>query len=170
MRQPTIELIARDEGATTALGAALAATLPAEVGLQLTLGGELGAGKTTLARGLLAALGVTGPVRSPTYTLVEPYELGNRTVHHLDLYRLEGAEELEALGARDLLAEGSLLVVEWPERAGGYLGAADIACHIEYEGRGRRIRLTAGTPAGDRWLQALRAELEGPESGSLSMA
>ncbi len=103
----------RDGGA----GQALARSLQALSGpCVLTLSGELGAGKTTLTRGLLRALGERGAVRSPTYTLIETYALGGRQVHHLDLYRLRDAAEVEGLGLRDLLTAGALLIVEWPER------------------------------------------------------
>jgi tRNA threonylcarbamoyl adenosine modification protein YjeE len=103
-----------DAAATGRLGAALARAL-GEGGAVLYLSGELGAGKTTLARALLQALGYAGHVRSPTYTLVEPYELQGRRVFHLDLYRLAAAEELEYLGLRDLDPAQDLILVEWPE-------------------------------------------------------
>ena len=150
-----MELKLPDEAATTAAGAALAHCLPevATRSLLLGLSGELGSGKTTLSRGLLRALGVTGTVRSPTFTLVEPYETSRAAVHHLDLYRLAaGPQELEALGYRELRAEPGLVIVEWPERAGALLGIPDVAGTLELEGRGRRLILEAGTPAGRQWL------------------
>lgn len=135
-----------------ALGAALARGFaPGIVYLQ----GELGTGKTTLARGLLRALGHAGKVRSPTYTLVEPYQVGPGTVYHLDLYRLGSPEELEWLGLRDMLAEPALLLVEWPERGAGALPPADLEIHIGYAGEGRVVTLNAATPAGERLLAAL---------------
>jgi len=154
-----MELILPDEAATTAAGAALARSLPAEIGRQsllLNLSGELGSGKTTLARGLLRALGVVGTIRSPTFTLVEPYETKRGVVYHLDLYRLDaGTQELEALGYRDLRAEPGLVIVEWPERAGALLGIPDVAGTLELEGPGRRLVLEAGAPVGRHWLEAL---------------
>ncbi|MEX1995120.1 MAG: tRNA (adenosine(37)-N6)-threonylcarbamoyltransferase complex ATPase subunit type 1 TsaE [Steroidobacteraceae bacterium] len=148
-----------DEAATTRVGAALARCLPAEMARQsllLSLSGELGSGKTTLARGLLRALGATGTIRSPTFTLVEPYETAHGVVYHLDLYRLAaGTQELEALGYRDLRAEPGLVIVEWPERAGARLGILDLAGTLELAGTGRRLMLEAGTPAGRQWLEAL---------------
>jgi len=148
-----------DEAATTAAGAALARCLTAGIARQsllLNLSGELGSGKTTLARGLLRALGVTGTIRSPTFTLVEPYETDLGAVHHLDLYRLAaGSQELEAIGYRDLRAQPGLVIVEWPERALAALGAPDVAGLLELEPPGRRLKLEAGTPAGRQWLEAL---------------
>jgi tRNA threonylcarbamoyladenosine biosynthesis protein TsaE len=119
------------------------------------LHGELGTGKTTLARGLLRGLGHQGKVRSPTYTLVEPYQLAAGTVYHLDLYRLGSAEELEWLGLRDMLGEQALLLVEWPERGAGVLPAADLEIHIDYAGEGRMVTLKAATGAGRRLLAGL---------------
>ena len=140
-----------DDAAMRALGAALARTLPPG-GLVIHLQGDLGAGKTTLARGLLRALGVSGHVRSPTYTLVEPYEVPGRTLAHLDLYRLADPEELEWLGLRDLLADDAVLLVEWPERGQGFLPPADLLVAIEHNDDGRRVRLRAGSPVGERLL------------------
>jgi len=117
----TIELALADSEHTERLGAALArcAPRPAKDPLILYLQGELGAGKTTLARGLLRELGVTGVVRSPSYTLLESYESGGLRVLHLDLYRLDGAQDLAALGWRDEWTPGALFLVEWPEHAAG---------------------------------------------------
>jgi len=143
-----------DDTAMRALGAALARALPPG-GLVIHLQGDLGAGKTTLARGLLQALGVGGHVRSPTYTLVEPYELADRTLAHLDLYRLADPEELEWLGLRDLMAEDAVLLIEWPERGQGFLPTADLLVAIEHAGDGRRVCLRAGSQAGERLLASL---------------
>lgn len=98
----------------------------------IALNGELGAGKTTFVSGVLAAAGFAGPVRSPTYTLIEPYEAQGQTLYHLDLYRLAGAGELEALGIRDLHAPGSALLVEWAERGGAALPSADLTIQFRY--------------------------------------
>lgn len=142
-----------DEAATLALGALLAATAP-ETAL-VALQGELGAGKTTLVRGLLQGLGHTGAVTSPTYTLMEPYEAGGRRLVHFDLYRLGDPEELEMLGAREELDGGALALVEWPERGEGVLPAADLHLALDHRGAGRRARLVAGSEAGRQWLARL---------------
>lgn len=128
-----------DESATLALGAALARCCP--VGSVIHLQGDLGAGKTTLARGFLRALGWTGPVRSPTYTLMEPYELAGASVVHLDLYRLGDAEELEFLGLGDLLAARATLLVEWPQRGADRLPAADLIVRLAPDETGREALL-----------------------------
>lgn len=132
--------------ATEALGACLAAVLPP--GGILYLQGELGTGKTTLVRGLLRALGVQGTVRSPTYTLVEPYTLDGRQLVHLDLYRLADPEELEWLGLRDFLDGQTVLLVEWPERGQGVLPAADLIIALSYAGSGRHCRLQPASARG----------------------
>lgn len=126
---------------TTALGAAIAAELAGGGGGVIELRGPLGAGKTTLARGLLRALGVTGAIRSPTYTLLEPYDIGGRALVHLDLYRLNDERELEPLGLRDYPAESCWWLVEWPERAGGRLPAADLVVTLSHEGPARSAAL-----------------------------
>lgn len=118
------------------------------IGLQ----GELGTGKTTLVRGWLRALGATGPIRSPTYTLVEPYELPQGRVYHFDLYRLNDPEELEYIGARDYLAGDSLCLIEWPERGKGWLAQADLTIRIEFSTQGRRVNLVSHSATGQRFL------------------
>lgn len=156
-----------DEAATTALGADLARTLPAGSGRVLALSGDLGAGKTTLTRGLLRAFGVQGRIRSPTYTLVEPYDTDRGPVQHLDLYRLRDPGELAALGWRDLAAGSAIVIVEWPERAAGSLGTMDLAVALTLAGDGREATISAGTAAGGEWLSALaRAgrRTHGPEA------
>lgn len=129
-------------GSTAALGAAIAAGLAAGRGGVVELRGPLGAGKTTLARGLLRALGVAGAIRSPTYTLLEPYELEGRTIVHLDLYRLNDERELEPLGLRDYPAERCWWLVEWPERAGGRLPPAELVVTLSHDGPARRAGLS----------------------------
>jgi tRNA threonylcarbamoyladenosine biosynthesis protein TsaE len=145
---------------TRAIGAHLAQALrvaPDDEAIVITLSGDLGAGKTTLVAGLLAALGHPGPARSPTYTLIEPYRLAGRDLYHCDLYRLRHPDELDDLGLRDLRVPGSVLVLEWPERAAGRLGEPDLALKLSYEGEGRRIELEPRSSAG----QALAAQLSG---------
>lgn len=156
MREPGLTVPLGDSQATEIFGQLLASTIPeTSKELLLALSGELGAGKTTLARALLRALGAHGTVRSPTYTLVEPYEVSRGRVLHFDLYRLAGADELELIGYRDLRSGSLLALVEWPERGAGALGPADLACQLDYEGNGRRAHLSAGTDAGRDWLAGL---------------
>ena len=126
-----------NEAATEAIGAALALIIT-EGGL-ITLSGNLGAGKTTLTRGLMHALGHKGAVKSPTYTLVEPYEIDNRRIMHFDLYRLADPEELEYLGFRDYLDGSTLCLIEWPEKAKGFLPEPDLAISLEVVKNGRQI-------------------------------
>lgn len=139
-----------DAEATEALGAALARSRPAHAVVYLE--GDLGAGKSTLARALLRALGVTGAIRSPTYTLVERYPVPGGEAAHLDLYRLAAASELDFLGLDELSTEAGLWLVEWPDRGQGGLPAPDLRLQLSVEGPGRRIRLQAGSPAGEAWL------------------
>jgi len=138
------------------LGHALGKALIAAAGppMVVTLQGELGAGKTTLAGGVLNALGFAGPARSPTYTLIEPYETAALHLYHLDLYRLSDASEVEALGIRDLLSERAVLLIEWPERGTGRLPGADLQISISYGAAAetRVVRLIAATSAGSRLL------------------
>lgn len=143
-----------DPAATDRLGALLAATAPAPAVVHLR--GELGAGKSTLARAWLRALGVTGAIRSPTYTLVERYLIPRGEALHLDLYRIGDAAELEFLG---LDGAGAVLwLVEWPERGGRGLPPPDLVVALGMEGTGRRAELAAGSPAGRAWLDRLVQE------------
>ena len=137
----TIQRSLPDAAATEAAGARLAGLLAPRRGLVVFLHGELGAGKTTLVRGWLRELGATGTIRSPTYTLVEPYELAGRSLLHLDLYRLSDAAELEQLGVYDTPPESSVWLVEWPERGTGQLPPPDLSIRLEVAGPGREIRL-----------------------------
>jgi tRNA threonylcarbamoyladenosine biosynthesis protein TsaE len=145
-----------DSAATEALGTGLAGGLPdAESGAVVYLQGEIGTGKTTCVRSFLRALGVTGSVRSPTYTLVETYPLGPLTCVHVDLYRLRALVEVDELGLRDLIGPGCLLLVEWPERGAGVLPPADVTVTLSYADEARRATLSAASLAGDRWLANL---------------
>ena len=140
-----------DVAATEALGAALAATRPAHAVVHLH--GDLGAGKSTLARALLRTLGVRGAIRSPTYTLIEPYRLdGGDEAVHLDLYRIATADELEFLGLDDLAAQAALWLVEWPERGGKALPQADVRVDLAVAGEGRSAILEGRTGQGQDWL------------------
>ncbi len=143
------------EAATENFGAQIALVSPPGVILFLT--GELGAGKTTLTRGFLRGLGYLGPVKSPTYTLVEPYELEAGRVYHLDLYRLSDPEELEFMGIRDYFEDVSTCLIEWPERAKDRLPAPDLRLNIVYSNPGRRVAITGVTQAGRGVLERLNA-------------
>jgi len=145
-----------EEAAMLALGADLAAACP-DGGLVAHLTGDLGAGKTTLSRGLLWALGHSGAVKSPTYTLVESYQPGARVVHHFDLYRLTDPEELEYLGLDEYFDGQSLCLVEWPERGAGVIGPPDLAIRLRVSGDGREGALQAFSETGQRWLRDLGA-------------
>ena len=152
-----MRLILPNPEATDALGAALAATRPPRAVVYLH--GDLGAGKSTLARALLRALGVRGAIRSPTYTLIEPYRLdcGDEAVH-LDLYRIATADELEFLGLDSLAAQAALWLVEWPERGGKALPQADLHVHLEVAGDGRMAVLDGLSDTGREWLERLHSD------------
>lgn len=145
-----------DEGATVSAGHALGGALEAVLGSQpdtdaviVGLAGSLGAGKTTLARAALRVLGVSGTVRSPTYTLAEPYETRIGRVWHLDLYRIAEPEELEFIAIRDLVSSSAACLVEWPERGRGGLPEPDCLLSIVPAEDGRRLRIEWNTPLGD---------------------
>lgn len=148
-----LRTILPDEAATLALGAALAPVL--EPGLTITLRGELGAGKTTLVRGVLRALGYAGPVKSPTYSLVELYPVSRLDLHHFDLYRITTPLEWRDSGFRDTFDGRNVCFIEWPEKAAGFLPPADVEITLDLQDAGRLASLRAGTPAGERCLAAL---------------
>lgn len=141
------------------LGSALAEAMQPLGERCVTIGvqGELGAGKTTLIRAVLRGLGVTETVPSPTYTLVEPYEVRGYDVYHLDLYRLQSPQELDFLGVEDFLSTASLVLVEWPERAPALLQAIDLTIEIEYAPAGRDVTLTPGNEVGVALLERMIA-------------
>ena len=142
-----------DEAATLAAGRQLARGLGG--GVIVTLHGDLGAGKTTLTRGVLAGLGHVGRVRSPTYTLVEPYELPTLAVYHVDLYRFADPAEWRDAGFAEYFGPHSLCLLEWPEKAQGCLPPADLAIHLDLDGDGRQLTVTALTPRGKQCLSIL---------------
>lgn len=140
-----------DEAATLAFGAKLAAGLVP--GLTLYLEGDLGAGKTTLVRGMLRALGYTGRVKSPTYTLAESYDLGRFELYHFDLYRLHDPREWLDAGFRDLDDAHTVRVIEWPEKAAGWLPAPDLVLTLHIPDEGRALECKAASPRGVRFLE-----------------
>lgn len=142
-----------DEAATLRLGEACAAG--AANGRVLHLRGELGAGKTTLVRGLLRALGYPGRVKSPTYTLVEPYTDLRLNLYHFDFYRFKDRTEWLSSGFREHFNADSLCVVEWPERAGDLIAPPDLDIHLRYDGESRTAALSAHSPAGQAWLASV---------------
>lgn len=155
--------ILKDEAATEKLGRELARLARhTRAGFTVFLDGELGMGKTTLSRGVMRALGHEGAVKSPTYTLVEPYENLEPPVYHFDLYRLGDPEELEYMGIRDYFTRQSIRIVEWPERGYGLLPEPDLEIHLKREGQGRLVRLRAHSELGASLLKEL--ELIGPDS------
>lgn len=143
------------------LGERLGLTLAAQTdGVKVFLTGTLGAGKTTLSRGILRGFGYRGAVKSPTYTLVEVYEFENRRVHHFDLYRLGNPEELEYLGIRDYFSAGDVCLVEWPERGMGVLPSADWQVNLISTGGERKVLLNATSILGERVLEVFLSEVE----------
>lgn len=144
-----------DEAATLHFAARLAATLQA--GLLIYLHGDLGAGKTTLVRGILQSLGYKGRVKSPTYTLVEQYAIGELQLRHFDLYRFRDAEEWDAAGFRDEFGGANICLVEWPERAVGLMPVADLELTFEILIHGRTLALHANTNAGKQCLIGLNS-------------
>ncbi|MDK9687466.1 MULTISPECIES: tRNA (adenosine(37)-N6)-threonylcarbamoyltransferase complex ATPase subunit type 1 TsaE [Halomonas] len=155
-----------DEEAHVAFGEALGKALTGRG--RVYLEGDLGAGKTTLTRGILRAYGYQGAVKSPTYTLVEPYELGDQRLYHLDLYRLADPEELEFMGGRDVLADDALCLIEWPSRGDGWLPAPDVRIQLRVADPGRMALLTAESALGQHVLGQLNAQTNGhPQEGGV---
>lgn len=144
-----------DEAATLAAGEALAKAMPE--GAIIYLHGDLGAGKTTLMRGVLRGLGHHGKVKSPTYTLVEPYDLAGRRLYHFDLYRLSSPSELLDLGMQDYADGQAACWIEWPEKGQGYLPPADLDCFLSYQGEERLLVMKAKTAKAMAWLGAALA-------------
>lgn len=146
-----------DEQATVTLGQQMARAVKSELsrGIVVYLNGDLGAGKTTLTRGFVQGMGHQGNVKSPTYTLVEPYELADWKVYHFDLYRLADPEELEFMGIRDYFNDDCCCFIEWPEKGNGLIASADVTIDLSYDGEARVAQFYAQTGLGEKLLHAL---------------
>jgi tRNA threonylcarbamoyladenosine biosynthesis protein TsaE len=163
-----------DESATLALGAGLAAAVRARVGsaaaatesMVIYLEGDLGAGKTTLVRGCLRALGDTGPVKSPTYTLVELHAVSGLNLYHFDFYRFNQPEEYLDAGLDEYFAGDGVCLVEWPDKAAPFLPSPDLRVRLEVLADGRRARIEAASERGRSWLKVLRDSTAAASSSS----
>lgn len=146
-----------DEAATVAFGKRIAEAVKSELnhGVVVYLNGDLGAGKTTLTRGFVQGMGHSGNVKSPTYTLVEPYDLAPWQVYHFDLYRLSDPEELEFMGIRDYFNSQSSCFIEWPERGQGVLAQADLVIDLAYHDEQREISIEGKSDLGCQLVAAL---------------
>jgi tRNA threonylcarbamoyladenosine biosynthesis protein TsaE len=155
-KQPPVQMtrFLAAEPDTLALGAALAQGLCP--GMVIYLSGDLGAGKTTLARGVLRALGVTERVKSPTFTLLELYTISSLYLYHFDFYRFNRSNEWADAGFREYFNRESVCLVEWPEKAGGQLPAPDVKIEMEVDGSGRSVRISAHTESGNNCLRRLQ--------------
>ena len=150
-----MKLFLPDEAATTAFGQALLNAFPPDIaGWTLLLSGELGAGKSTLARAFIKAAGHQGAVPSPTYTLVEPYSLPRGNIYHVDLYRVSSEEELRYLGWNEL--DDGCRIVEWPDRAPGLAESADLSIELSYEGQGRTVNLLGLSERGKAFTEKFK--------------
>lgn len=155
MSYPQSSFFASDVDDTSQLAQDLANAVSSQLpsGVVIFLNGDLGAGKTTFSRYFIQALGHSGSVKSPTYTLVEPYELENVNIYHFDLYRLADPEELEFMGIRDYFGGGAVALVEWSEKGGEYLASPDLVISITMSTSGRQFNLEATTALGAKLLQ-----------------
>ncbi len=152
-----LTFIAADESQMYAIGNTIAYGLNNRAGGMIYLVGTLGMGKTTLSRAIIQSLGWSGKVKSPTYTLVETYELGALQVSHFDLYRLADPEELEFMGIRDYQGKGQFSLVEWPEKGQGILPKADLLITLSEYKNGRKIAVKAETDQGLTLLKSMKS-------------
>jgi tRNA threonylcarbamoyladenosine biosynthesis protein TsaE len=157
------EFALSDEAATLSLGALLGAHLPQDLkpAVVVDLEGDLGAGKTTLVRGLLRKVGAGGTAKSQTYTLVEPYVISGLNLYHFDFYRFNVPEEFLDAGLDEYFADCGICLVEWPDRARPYLPAADLRIRLVHVGSGRQASIEAASERGRQWLRALPVSLDG---------
>ncbi|HEX9195534.1 MAG TPA: tRNA (adenosine(37)-N6)-threonylcarbamoyltransferase complex ATPase subunit type 1 TsaE [Azonexus sp.] len=151
-----------DEDATRRLGASLAPTL--RPGLVIFLEGDLGTGKTTLVRALIRALGHQGPVKSPTYSLVEVYVISSLYLYHFDFYRFESPEEFLDAGFDEYFNENAVCLVEWPERAHGCVPPPDLRLRLQHAGSGRILEAVADTPEGAQCIRVVNSAVGGDNS------
>ena len=168
---PTL-LTLNDAKATDALGNALAEALQHHLdairaaGFQINLSGDLGAGKTALVRAMLRKLGIDGPVKSPTFALLEPYTVSSLDFYHFDFYRLKEPNEFGSAGFRELFGPGRICVVEWPERAGPRLPTADISITLTVDGDGRVASISTTSELGGACLSSAMEEIKAVGGGS----
>jgi tRNA threonylcarbamoyladenosine biosynthesis protein TsaE len=171
MVEPTLALLLADEQATCALGAAIADALISltsaieDAGMSIALVGELGSGKTAIVRALLRRLGIVGAVKSPTFALLEPYEVSSLHLYHFDFYRFKSPREFVESGFSEFFRPGSICLVEWPERAGEYLPAADLSIRMGILESGRRAAIDANTKIGEQCLDQIRTTLKAVSAG-----
>lgn len=163
---PVVSLVLPDAAATSLFGHALGRAVQRHAdairthGLQLNLGGDLGAGKTALVRAMLAALGVAGPVKSPTFALLEPYSVSSLDFYHFDFYRFADPNEFGSSGFRELFGPGRICAIEWPERAGPRLPTADLSIALSVDGHGRLASITAASQLGHACLTSALEEFQ----------
>ena len=169
---PVVSLVLPDADATSRFGHALGRAVQRHLddvraqGLQLNVSGELGAGKTALVRALLRALGVSGPVKSPTFALLEPYSVSSLDFYHFDFYRFADPSEFGSSGFRDHFGPGRICAIEWPERAGPRLPTADLSIALSVDGDGRRASVTAASQLGQACLTSALGEFQARTAGS----
>jgi tRNA threonylcarbamoyladenosine biosynthesis protein TsaE len=159
---PSLSAQLADEAATLALGAKLAAVL--EPALKIWLVGDLGSGKTTLTRGVLRALGHQGPVKSPTYSLIEPYVVSRLNLYHFDFYRMNFPEEFLDAGLEEYFSGTGVCIVEWPQLAAPYLATPDVVIALAVHETGRQATITAKTETGQRCIDRLTGNTTSPQT------
>ncbi|MEH8024310.1 tRNA (adenosine(37)-N6)-threonylcarbamoyltransferase complex ATPase subunit type 1 TsaE [Gallibacterium anatis] len=156
----SLTLFLANEEATIALGQKLSRFLRSPTqNFVIYLNGQLGAGKTTLTRSIIQAMGYQGNVKSPTYALVEEYHLPQKSIYHFDLYRLSDPEELEFIGFRDYFRENALCLLEWAEKGGDIIPQPDLLINIEYQEQARQITLIANSNIAAQMICALKSDL-----------
>ena len=161
-RRPSICFTLKNEAQTLSLARCFAESFKRgkHGGVRIHLSGDLGTGKTTFSRGLIQGLGYQGKVKSPTYTLIEPYPLADMTIHHLDLYRLGDPEELEYLGIDDICQGEGICLIEWPQRGEGLLAAPDLDLELTHLDQGRKLVARPHTAQAEAWLDSVQSHFE----------